>query len=117
MLKNRLVIISVFLTLNNIFYNVSNIKGEVLFWTSSGSLNLKGSKKITSTSISSNLKSVKKFMDNLDHVYVFIKIRGFNKNKKYLIKLLKQYFENTVLVHEKTSFPHNGCKKTKIRCL
>nr|YP_010947444.1 ribosomal protein S11 [Mimica arnoldii]WGO62530.1 ribosomal protein S11 [Mimica arnoldii] len=117
MTENNLLIISILFTSNNIFYSISNIKGEVLFWTSSGSLKLKGSKKITSTSISFNLKSIKDFIENLDYNYIFVKIKGFNKNKKYIIKLLNQSFRNIFLVYEETLFPHNGCKKSKIRCL
>nr|YP_009445892.1 ribosomal protein S11 [Betaphycus gelatinus]ATX68833.1 ribosomal protein S11 [Betaphycus gelatinus] len=117
MFKDKLVIISIFLTSNNIFYSVNNTKGEVLFWTSSGSLKLKGSKKTTSMSIPFNLKNIKKFLEALNYSYVFIKIKGFNKNKRYLVKMLKQFFENVILIHEKNSLPHNGCKKPSTRCL
>nr|YP_009445919.1 ribosomal protein S11 [Eucheuma denticulatum]ATX68861.1 ribosomal protein S11 [Eucheuma denticulatum] len=115
--KNKLIIISMLFTPNNIFYSVNNIEGEVLFWTSLGSSKTKGSKKITSTSVAFNLKNVKEFLDCLNYSYVFIKVRGFNRSKKHAIKILRQSLKNVVLIHDETFFPHNGCKKSKIRCL
>nr|YP_010726698.1 ribosomal protein S11 [Cystoclonium purpureum f. stellatum]WDY85185.1 ribosomal protein S11 [Cystoclonium purpureum f. stellatum] len=113
--NNKLIILSVLFTPNNILFSVSNLKGQTLFWTSTGSKKLKGTKKITFAFVILIVKNIKYFINKLEYKFIFIKIKGFNKNKKIFLRCLKQYFGNVVLIYEKTSFPHNGCKKSKLR--
>lgn len=111
--NKKLVVLSILFTPNNILYSVTQLNGDILFWTSSGTKKVKGTKKITSTSITSTIKYITSFICNFRYVYV--KVRGFGKTKKTVIKQLKQSFLNILLISDETAFPHNGCKQSKIR--
>lgn len=113
--KYKLVILSILFTSNNVIYSITDISGDVLFWTSLGFKRIKGTKKMNTTLLISVLKKVKEFINSLDCKYIFIKVKGFNKNKKFILKLLKYNFPMMCLLYEKTSHPHNGCKKMKKR--
>lgn len=115
MKNHKLIVLCILFTSNNIIYSVSDVSGKVLFWTSFGSWKVKGSKKINNIFLISTLKVIKNFINKLNYKFIFVKVKGFNKSKKFMLKTLKQMFSNTFLVHDKTSYPHNGCKGLKKR--
>lgn len=113
--KQKLIILAVLFTTNNVLYSLTQLNGNVIFWTSVGSKKTKGIKKITSTSILSVTKDIINCIQNIGYKNVYVKIKGFNKNKKVVIKYLNHSFLNILLISDETSFPHNGCKKAKNR--
>nr|WCH57978.1 ribosomal protein S11 [Calliblepharis sp.] len=115
--KKKLIKLSIIFSTNNILYSLTDLKGNVLFWTSSGIQKVKKSKKITSTSIFLSIQNISIFVYQHKYKYLFINIKGFSKNKKLVLKILKQIFFNIILIHENINLPHNGCKKTKKRRL
>nr|WCH57858.1 ribosomal protein S11 [Caulacanthus ustulatus] len=117
MYKKKLIILYIIFTSNNIIYSLTNLEGKVIFWTSSGTKRLKGSKKISTILIPYTLKIIRSYILSLGYKYIFIKVKGFSKNKKFTLKSLKQFFSNIILINEQTFFPHNGCKSKKIKRL
>lgn len=113
--NKNLIVLSILFTSNNILYSVTQLNGDVLFWTTSGTKKLKGTKKIVSTSITSAIKFTANYISSLNYKYVYVKIKGFGKSKRTVIKQLNQSFFNILLISDETSFPHNGCKRSKIR--
>lgn len=114
-MKNKIIILSILFTTNNIIFTLTDLTGNVIFWTSSGAKKVKGAKKITLTSISLITKEISKYIISSNYKYIYIKMKGFNKNKKIVIKYLKQLFSNILLISDNTTFPHNGCKRSNIR--
>nr|WCH57666.1 ribosomal protein S11 [Hypnea sp.] len=115
--KNKLLILSVVFTSNNILYTVTDLKGNILFWTSAGTQKVKNTKKITATSIILSLQKIKNIVIKYEIKYLFLKMNGFSKSKKTVLKYLKQFFVNIILVYEKINLAHNGCKNSKMRRL
>ena len=115
--KHKLLILSILFTTNNILYSVTNIKGDVIFWISLGAYKTKNVKKMTLVSVLGIIKSIVANIYKLGYKYLYIKTKGFNKNKKIIIRYLNQSSLNILLLSDKTSFPHNGCRKRKIRRL
>ena len=113
--KNKLIILSILLTTNNIICSLTSLNGNILFWTSVGSKKAKGIKKMTSVSILTTIKIIISYVQYLEYQQIYLKIKGFNKNKKMILKFLNQSFFNILLVSDNTSSPHNGCKKVKKR--
>ena len=112
-MKNKIKILSILFTTNNTLYSLTDLNGKVTFWTSSGSKKIKGVKKITSTSALAAAKSIIKHLLNSNNKNIYLKVKGFNKNKKLIIKYFNQSILNILLIADKTSFPHNGCKNSK----
>nr|WCH57954.1 ribosomal protein S11 [Hypnea marchantiae] len=116
-MDKKIIILHILFTTNNILYTITDLKGNTLFWASVGSNKIKNTKKITTTSIFLSIKRIKFFLNKSNVKYLFLKLKGFNKQKKIVLKYLKQFYSQIILVCEKTNLPHNGCKNRKIRRL
>nr|WQF69585.1 ribosomal protein S11 [Pleonosporium sp.] len=109
---NKILILSILFNYNNIFFTVSDLHGKIKLWNSTGFSRVKGSKKITTNSIKLNLKFLNlKFSE----FQIYIKLKGINRYKKILLKLLKEINIQTVAIHDTTNQPFNGCKSKKNR--
>nr|WOA02293.1 ribosomal protein S11 [Gloiopeltis furcata] len=111
----KLAILSVLFTSNNILFSVTHLNGDVVFWTSSGSKKFKGTKKVTSTTLAVTIKIIAAWINNAGYKSIYVKVKGFNKNKKSVLRYFKNTFVGVFLVSDETYFPHNGCKGAKIR--
>lgn len=112
--RNKLIILSILFTTSNILCSLTDLNGKVIYWASVGSIKTKGVKKITSIAVIATLKKVTSYITkNTNYKKVYLKIRGFNKGKKIVIKYLNQSFFNILLISDNTSNPHNGCKKKR----
>jgi len=109
------VILSILVTSNNVLYTLTSLHGDVLIWTSAGSKKSRGLKKSTSLIVLSATKYITVYASKLGYNFVHIKIRGFGKNKKVVLKSLKQPFLKILSICDNSSFAHNGCKKPKGR--
>ena len=119
-LKNLInVIVGISLYKNNIVVFITDIKGKMLFFKTSGILDIETKKKkkndIILKLLSSLLKEKKFFKPN-----TFIALHLKNSNKKisnFIIKFLFNNLEhkNIKIIKIKNNKPHNGCRPKKIR--
>lgn len=114
MIKTRALILYILITNNNIFYTITDLKGNVIMWTSLGSTKIKGTKKMTLNSIKLNLMYL---LNNQNPLAIHIIFKGNNKYKKFIIKYLKQLSINILSICDQTTCAHNGCKLKKRRRL
>lgn len=111
MIKKTLILV-IYFNYNNIFFTITNLKGNILTWNSLGFNKLKGTKKINVNSIKNNLKTIMlEFNNNFFH----IRVKGFSKYKKLILKNLKESNLKVLSIYDETSIPHNGCKLIKNR--
>lgn len=113
--KNNLIVLSILFTPNNILYYATQLNGNIIFWTSAGVQKQKNTKKVTLISITTVINYIKHKLESINYKGLHIKAKGFSKNKKLVVKQLKQSTLNILSISDKTSWPHNGCKKRKIR--
>nr|AHX02458.1 ribosomal protein S11 [Plocamium cartilagineum] len=113
MKKEKSIILIILFKPTNLFLIVTNIKGEILFWTSSGILNTKSTKKVIPSTIVYTFKYIINLLYKNNNKFIHIKIKGFNKNKKNILKIFKNTFLNILSVCDLESLPHNGCRKPK----
>nr|YP_008994217.1 ribosomal protein S11 [Rhodymenia pseudopalmata]AGO19269.1 ribosomal protein S11 [Rhodymenia pseudopalmata] len=111
------LILSILFTSNNILYTITDLEGNVVYWTSIGAYKTKGAKKITSTSLISVTKLVAAYLQKLNCRFLHVKLKGFRKNKKTILKYIKAKDLNILSICDKNSLPHNGCKEQKTRRL
>nr|YP_009511852.1 ribosomal protein S11 [Gracilaria gracilis]AXI97729.1 ribosomal protein S11 [Gracilaria gracilis] len=117
MYKNnwKSVRLNILFTSNNILCAITNIKGEVLFWTSAGSKKARGTKKVTLTTTISILQAILEYLNKSKVKYIHLNLNGFNKNKKVVLKYFKQSLFNILSITNNSMRAHNGCKKVKQR--
>nr|YP_010395107.1 ribosomal protein S11 [Grateloupia elliptica]UQJ72548.1 ribosomal protein S11 [Grateloupia elliptica]UYI31686.1 ribosomal protein S11 [Grateloupia elliptica] len=113
--NKKSVILTILFTSSNVLYTLTNLTGEVILWTSAGSRKIKGTKKVTSTTILVITKFITKHITELGYKYVHIKLKGFKKNKKIVLKHLKTKQINILSVCDNSALAHNGCKQPKLR--
>ncbi len=107
--SKKSVVLSIIFTSNNVLYTLTNFYGDVIFWTSIGSRKSKGLKKSAFLTIALTNKIILNHATQLGYNYIHIKIKGFSKNKKVVIKSLKQSILKILSICDESSFPHNGC--------
>lgn len=112
---SKSLLLKVYFTSTNILFTLTDVKGKTISWTSAGTWKIKGVKKLTLSIIELALKEIFTSLIQLNCKLLHIELSGFNKNKKTVIKLLKNTPVLIKSINDKTSNPHNGCKQKKTR--
>nr|YP_010944688.1 ribosomal protein S11 [Palisada intermedia]WMC20778.1 ribosomal protein S11 [Palisada intermedia] len=113
MKKLKIYFLFILFSSNNIFITITNSNGKVLLWKSLGYLKVKGLKKLTP----SILKNLFHLFDKVD-LKLHIKLKGFNKLKKFLVKdLILLPNINILSLIDDSLQSNNGCKLKNYRRL
>jgi small subunit ribosomal protein S11 len=94
---------------------VSDIKGNTLFWSSSGSLGFKGAKKGTPFAASKVGELLAEKATALGIKEIHAVVRGVGSGREPLIRAFVSSGIELLSVKDKTPVPHNGPKKKKPR--
>ncbi len=100
---------------NNTFLTVTDLKGNVLTWMSSGSLGFSGPKKSTpfaATKVGEAIaeKILRSGMKNIE-----IYVKGLGAGRDAAIRALSNKGLNITLIKDVTPIPHNGPRPPKVR--
>jgi small subunit ribosomal protein S11 len=102
-------------TFNNTIVSITDVSGNVISWSSSGTCGFKGSRK--STPFAAQLAAedaAKKAMEHgLRNVTVFIK--GPGAGRESALRALNAVGLKISLIRDVTPVPHNGCRPRKRR--
>ncbi len=102
-------------TFNNTIVSITDVSGNVISWSSSGTCGFKGSRK--STPFAAQLAAedaAKKAMEHgLRNVTVFIK--GPGAGRESALRALNTVGLKIHLIRDVTPVPHNGCRPRKRR--
>nr|YP_009988325.1 ribosomal protein S11 [Gelidiella fanii]QNM39463.1 ribosomal protein S11 [Gelidiella fanii] len=112
---SKSLLLKVYFQPTNILFTLTFLEGSIVFWTSVGMWKIRGTKKLTLAAIEIALKAIFKKVAQLNCKFLHIELCGFNKNKKTITKLLKSGSTKIRSISDKTSNPHNGCRKKKSR--
>ena len=115
--NSKSLILSILFTSNNVLFTLTNLHGDVFYWTSVGMYKQKGVKKLTTTSLTLTAKLILQQIKFLRCNFIHLKLKGFKKNKKSILKYFKTSSLNILSISDFTSLPHNGCKNKKIKRL
>lgn len=100
---------------NNTMISISDSKGEILGWATSGLLGFKGAKKATpyaATQVVANVaEKVRKY--GLRELEVFV--RGVGSGREASIRALANNGFDLISIKDITPIPHNGCRPKKPR--
>lgn len=102
-------------TYNNTIVTICDNHGDLLAWSSAGSLGFKGPKKATpyaaSKTVETLMEKVKKL--GLKDIKVFVK--GIGSGRESAIRAFASYGLNILSIKDVTPVPHNGCRPPKVR--
>lgn len=102
-------------TFNNTIISISNLKGNVVGWTSAGSCGFKGAKKSTAFAAKTTAKlAARKSIDKgLKRAKVMVKGAGVGRDNA--LRGLAEAGLDIAFIRDVTSIPHNGCRPRKKR--
>jgi small subunit ribosomal protein S11 len=102
-------------TFNNTIITLTDVKGEAISWSSSGSVGFKGTKKGTpfAAQLASEAAARKAQEHGLKRVDVFVK--GPGSGRETAIRALSQVGLEVNVIRDVTPLPHNGCRAPKRR--
>lgn len=102
-------------TFNNTVVSITDTNGNVLTWSSAGSLGFKGSRKGTpyAAQMAADAAAKKAIDMGMKQVDVFVK--GPGAGRESAIRALQAAGLEVNLIKDVTPVPHNGCKPPKRR--
>jgi small subunit ribosomal protein S11 len=105
----------IYSTFNNTIVTITDPKGNVISWSSSGGQGMRGSRK--GTPFAAQMAAESAARTAIDHgmtqVEVFVK--GPGSGREAAIRALQATGLNVIMLKDVTPVPHNGCRPPKRR--
>ena len=98
---------------NNTIVTITDLSGNVINWSSAGSIGYKGTKKATPYAAGSAAEVVAKACLALGVTTVDVKVNGIGRGKDAAIRSLTTAGLQITSLEDVTPIPHNGCKPPK----
>ncbi len=102
-------------TYNNTIVSVTDQKGNVIVWSSSGKCGFKGAKKSTPYAAGVIVKSIADAVKNAGVREVDVTIRGVGPGRESSVRAFVQNGIQVVSIKDITAIPHNGPRRPKPR--
>ncbi len=100
---------------NNTICTLSDPQGNVLYWTSAGSIGFKGTKKATPFAASKVAEAITYAAKKIGINRVEILIKGIGSGRESAIRSIAARGLDIISIKDVTPVPHNGCRPPKVR--
>ena len=100
---------------NNTFITVTDEKGDVVAWSSAGSLGFKGPKKATPYAASKVAEAIIEKIKKNGFAEVEVFVTGIGSGRESAVRSLANQGLNIVYIKDTTPIPHNGPRPKKVR--
>jgi len=100
---------------NNTKITLTDLQGNVLTWTSAGSIGFKGTKKATPFAASKVAEAVAQIAKKMGILDVEVLVKGIGSGRDSAIRSLAARGLNIISIEDVTPIPHNGCRPPKAR--
>lgn len=100
---------------NNTIISVTNLKGEVISWSSAGACGFKGARKSTPFAAKIAAETVAKSSLDQGMRQAKVLVKGPGPGRETAIRGLQEAGIKIILIRDITSIPHNGCRPPKKR--
>ena len=100
---------------NNTMITITDMKGNVIAWSSCGKIGFKGSKKSTSYAAQKAAKDVVNIVSNMGIRTVHVRVSGPGSGRDSAVRTLQSKGLKVVSIRDTTPIPHNGCRPPKRR--
>ncbi len=102
-------------TYNNTIITLTDIQGNVIAWTSAGSVGFKGPKKATPFAASRVVEVLIEKIRNFNVREMFVFVNGVGSGRESAIRALVNHGLEISGIKDITPSPHNGCRPRKPR--
>ena len=102
-------------TFNNIIISFTNIKGEVVAWSSAGKMGFRGSKKNTPYAAQLAAEDAVKVAHEAGMRKVKVYVKGPGNGRESAIRSIHNAGVEVTEIFDITPIPHNGCRPPKRR--
>lgn len=102
-------------TFNNTIVTVTDMEGNVLAWSSAGSVGFKGSRKGTPYAAQMAAESVSKKAQDFGIKNLTVYVKGPGSGRESAMRVLQAFGFKIVAIKDVTPIPHNGCRPPKRR--
>ncbi|MBI3671551.1 30S ribosomal protein S11 [Candidatus Azambacteria bacterium] len=102
-------------TYNNTRITITDENGNVLAWSSAGSLGFKGAKKSTPYAAAKVAETVIEKIKKTGLQDLIVYVKGIGQGRESAARGLANFGLNIVSIADITPVPHNGCKAKKPR--
>ena len=116
--EKRLVsrgIVNINTTFNNTIVSIADEKGNVIAWSSGGSVGFKGARKGTAYAAQVAAEEAAKKAKEYGLREVEIRIKGPGAGRETTIRAIQNAGLNIKIIRDVTPIPHNGCRPPKRR--
>ena len=113
--KIREGIVNISSSYNNTLISLSDIKGNIIAWSSAGSIGFKGTKKGTPFAASKAAEVISQIAEKKGLRKISIKIKGIGSGRDSAIRTLASKGLDIDSIEDITPVPHNGCRPPKPR--
>jgi small subunit ribosomal protein S11 len=100
---------------NNIIIALTDERGNILAWSSSGSLGFKGPKKATPFAASKVVEAIAEKVGKFSIGGLEVLVKGIGSGREAAIRSLASRGFDIVSIKDITPIPHNGCRPRKPR--
>jgi small subunit ribosomal protein S11 len=105
----------IFSSYNNTLLTLTDLQGNVLGWTSAGTIGFKGTKKATPFAASKVAEAMAQVAKKIGVEKVAVFIKGIGSGRESAIRSLAARGLDIVSIKDITPIPHNGCRPPKVR--
>ena len=100
-------------TFNNTIITITDLKGEVLAWSSGGSVGFKGSRKSTPYAAQVAAEQAARKAGEMGIRKIDVIVRGSGSGRETAIRTLQNMGLEVASIKDVTPVPHNGCRPKK----
>jgi len=100
---------------NNTLMTLTDIQGNVLYWTSAATIGFKGTKKGTPFAASKTAEAMAQTVKKIGIERVAVLIKGIGSGRESAIRSLASRGLDIISIKDITPIPHNGCRPPKVR--
>ena len=100
---------------NNIIISITNLKGEVISWSSAGKMGFRGSKKNTPFAAQNAAEDAAKIAHVAGVRRINVVVKGPGNGRESAIRTLHNNGLEVSEIIDVTPMPHNGCRPPKRR--
>jgi len=105
----------IFSSYNNTIITLTDLRGNVLYWTSAGKIGFKGTKKATPFAASKVAEAIVQAVKKLGIEKTAVLIKGIGSGRESALRSLVARGLEVTSIKDITPIPHNGCRPPKVR--
>lgn len=100
---------------NNTIINITDLQGNTLGWSTSGSSGFRGARKGTPFAAQVAIEKLRSLIDDVGLKNLTVKVKGPGSGRESAIRALDSIGFQITGIFDVTPIPHNGCRPPKKR--